>query len=233
MPRRRSPVRTRSRRSVRRLPRRSSRRSPRRSPKRSPTRRSPKRRTGRTFRAAVGTSVTMKGNVSGATGSGTVERKDNRTIVVKDVSYNDDKRFLVDELVTVESNDWKVKQIDEDRITLKRHVDVEMLGQQTSDMRLSSRLMREDARLVGDMSSPVATSARESARFEFSDEDELANEPPVQGITRADTTVPSSLGNIVPPGAPRKRTGSDGDDDTWRRKSARFSERDTTQHETP
>lgn len=51
MPRRRYPVKTRSRRSSW-SPRRSARRSPRRSPKRSPKRRSLKRRTVRTFRGS-------------------------------------------------------------------------------------------------------------------------------------------------------------------------------------
>ena len=56
MPRRRSPAKTRSRRSSRWSPRRSARRSPRRSPR---------RRTARTFRAVVGEEVSGIGAVSG------------------------------------------------------------------------------------------------------------------------------------------------------------------------
>ena len=143
MPRRRSPVRTRSRRSARRSPksRRSARRSPHRSPKRSPKRRSPKRRTGRTFRAVV-ESVTMKGKTSHANGSGTVSSENRKTIVVTNVSYTNDTRFLQSELVNIENKigDWKVTEIREDgnEITVEYHVDVEEMERQTSGMLLST-----------------------------------------------------------------------------------------------
>lgn len=240
MPRRRSPVRTRSRRSARRSPksRRSARRSPHRSPKRSPKRRSPKRRTVRTFRA-VGDSVTMTGRVSGAVGTGTVASEDRKTIVVKNVSYVDENQFSEDELVTFDppkQGDWKVTEISDDTktITLNVHVDVEMLERQTSSMSmLSPRLELQRSRLVGaPPSTPADTPANGYAQPDLSDEEEeLAYEPSSQGETRAETTVPSSLGDIVP-GAPRKRRASD-DDVTRDSKSARSAGSALTQRETP
>jgi hypothetical protein len=158
----------------------------------------------------------MTGQVSGAIGTGTVSSENREKIVVTDVSCVNEEQFLGQEYVMFDPprhGDWMIVDISEDEdkktITVERDVDVEVLERQTSRMSmLSPRLTREQSRLVGDKSSSTpadTTPAKEYAQLELSDDEELAGEPSVQGETRADTTVQSSLGEIVPPNAPQKR----------------------------
>ena len=102
MPRRRSPAKTRSRRSVRRSLRRSARRSPRRSPKRSAKRRSPKRRTGRTFRGSsiiLQNTTSGRGEVHGDVSSGNI------TFVLDDA---DASTFEFDKPVHINGEKWQI-----------------------------------------------------------------------------------------------------------------------------
>lgn len=149
MPRRRSPAKTRSRRSARRSLRRSVRRSPRRSPKRSPTRRSPKRRTGRRFRAAVVDSVRF--NYLGGELTGTVIVRLKDTLTIQFTNFPRDLREE-DELI-INGQQWTVATVHSDSnqiVFTRKSGDVESLADMLATASVAPHTTPPERRVVSE-----------------------------------------------------------------------------------